>query len=188
MWRPKRIISKGPLLFLIYINDFQRCSSKLDFHLFADDSNLSFASKSLCGIESIINAELIHVKTWLSANKLSLNIAKSNFVIFHPPQKKKTFNIRLSVNDKPLKEEPYIQYLGVMLDSHLNWKAHVSHVMKKTKRNIGLISKLRYFVNTNTLVSLYYALIYPFFIYSLTAWGNTYEKDLYSYYKNVLSA
>ena len=140
---------------MIYINDFQRCSSKLDFHLFADDSNLCYASKSLSGIRSIINAELVHVKTWLSANKLSLNIAKSNFVIFHPPQKKKTFNIRLSVNDKPLKEEPYIQYLGVMLDSHLNWKAHVSHVMKKTKRNIGLISKLRYFVNTNTLVSLY---------------------------------
>ena len=168
----------GPLLFLIYINDFQRCSSKLDFHLFADDSNLFYASKSLSGIESIINAELVHVKTWLTANKLSLNIAKSNFVIFHPPQKKKTFNIRLSVNDKPLKEEPYIQYLGVMLDSHLNWKAHVSHVMKKTKRNIGLISKLRYFVNTNTLVSLYCALIYPFFIYSLTAWGNTYESNV----------
>ena len=65
-----------------------------------------------------------------------------------------------------------------MLDSHLNWKAHVSHVMKKTKRNIGLISKLRYFVNTNTLVSLYYALIYPFFIYSLIAWGNTYESNV----------
>ena len=167
----------GPLLFLIYINDFQRCSSKLDFHLFADDSNLFYASKSLSGIESIINAELVHVKTWLSANKLSLNIAKFSFVIFHPPQKKKTFNIRLSVNDKPLKE-PYIQYLGVMLDSHLNWKAHVSHVMKKTKRNIGLIFKLRYFVNTNTLVSLYYALIYPFFIYSLIAWGNTYESNV----------
>ena len=86
--------------------------------------------------------------TWLSANKLSLNISKSNFVVFQPPQKKKTFNIRLSVNDKPLKEELYIQYLGVMLDSHLNWKAPISHVTKKTKRNIGLISKLRYFVNT----------------------------------------
>ena len=168
----------GPLLFLICIYDFQRCSSKLDFYLFADDSNLFYASKSLSDIESIINAELVRVKTWLSANKLSLNIAKSNFVIFHPTQKKKTFNIRLSVNDKHLKEELYIQYLRVMLDSYLNWKAHVSHVMKKTRKNIGLISKLRYFVNTNTLVSLYYALIYPFFVYSLLAWGNTYESNV----------
>ena len=74
-------------------------------------------------VESIINAELVHVKTWLSANKLSLNISKSNFVVFRPPQKKKTIHIRLSVNDKPLKEEHYIKNLGVMLDSHLNWKA-----------------------------------------------------------------
>ena len=65
-----------------------------------------------------------------------------------------------------------------MLDSHLNWKADVSHVMKKTKRNIGLISKLRYFVNINTLVSLYYALIYPFLVYSLIAWGNIYESNV----------
>ena len=60
----------------------------------------------------------------------------------------------------------------------LFYYSRVSHVMKKTKRNIGPISKLRYFVNTNTLVSLYYALIYPFFIYSLFAWGNTYESNV----------
>ena len=83
----------GPLLFLIYINDFRRCSSKLDFHLFADDSNLFSASKSLSGIKSIINAELVHVITWLSANKLSLIISKSNFAVFHPPQKKKNNSI-----------------------------------------------------------------------------------------------
>ena len=62
-------------------------------------SNLEFAElfSFLSGIESIINAELFHVKTWLSANKLSLNIAKSNFVIFHPPPQKKTFNIMINL-------------------------------------------------------------------------------------------
>ena len=60
----------GPSLFLIYINDFQRCSSKLDFHLFADDSNLFYASKSLSGIESIINAQIRSskmAKNWIVA-------------------------------------------------------------------------------------------------------------------------
>ena len=55
----------GPLLFLLYINDFRLCSTKLDFHLFADDSNLFFAGKSLTQVESVINAELTHVETWL---------------------------------------------------------------------------------------------------------------------------
>ena len=133
-----------------------------------------YAGKSLTQIESVINAELAHVETWLSANKLSLNIIKSNFVIFHPSQKKKNFNICLSIKSKSLKEENYVQYLGVMLDSRLNWKVHVTHIMKKIKRNIGLISKLRYYVNINTLVGLYYALIYPFLTYSLIVWGSTY--------------
>ena len=88
----------GPLLFLLYINDFRLCPTKLDFHLFANDSNLFYAGKSLTQIESVINAKLTHVETWLSANKLSLNITKSNFVIFHPTQKKKNFNICLSIN------------------------------------------------------------------------------------------
>ena len=52
-----------------------------------------YAGKSLTQIESVINAELAHVETWLSANKLSLNIIKSNFVIFHPSQKKKRISI-----------------------------------------------------------------------------------------------
>ena len=113
-----------------------------------------------------------------SANKLSLNITKSNFIIFYPSQKKKNFNICLSVNSKSLKEEKYIQYHGVMLDSHLNWKVHVTHIMKKIKRNIGLMYKLSYYVNINTLVGLYYALIYPFLTCSLIAWGSTYESNI----------
>ena len=78
----------GPLLFLLYINDFCNCSSQLDFHLFADDSNLLCTDKSLHNLESEMNYQLQFVDEWLCANKLSLNVNKSNFVIFHPPQKK----------------------------------------------------------------------------------------------------
>ena len=62
--------------------------------------------------------------------------------------------------------------------------------MKKIKRNIGLISKLRYYVNTDTLIGLYYALIYPFLTYSLIVWGNTYDhsniKPLYLLQKRAV--
>ena len=72
----------GPLLFLIYINDFHNCSELLDFHLFADDANLSFKHKDINILESEINSELANVHIWLSANQLSLNIEKSNFSFF----------------------------------------------------------------------------------------------------------
>ena len=62
----------GPILFLLYINDFHHCSKVFDFHLFADDTNLFCKHKNLT-----FNNELSHVNSWLCANKLSLNIEKN---------------------------------------------------------------------------------------------------------------
>ena len=95
----------GPLLFLIYVNDFSNCSEILDFHLFADEH------KNLKVLESKVNNELVYVHTWLSANKLSLNINKSNFVILYPPQRKLPFHVALSLNGINLNQEYSIKYL-----------------------------------------------------------------------------
>lgn len=120
----------GPLLFLLYINDFH-CSSELfDFYLFPDDANLFYESKSLQILQKRINSELINVHTWLSANKLSLNIEKSNFIIFHPPQKiLQDISFNVSLKNKQLKREYCIKYLGILIDSHLSWKPQVDFVV-----------------------------------------------------------
>ena len=162
----------GPILFLLYINDFDNCSEILDFHLFADDSNIFHTDKRLSGLESCINSQLTSVNTWLCANKLSLNINKSNFIIFHPIQKQIDDSFQLTLNGQLLKREYKTKYLGIVIDCHLNWKDHVSHISKKIKRNIRAISKIRHFVNLDILKSLYYALVYPYLTYCLIAWGN----------------
>ena len=74
--------------------------------------------------------------------------------------------------------ENSITYLGIIIDSHLTWKSWVSYISKKIKRNIGILSKIRHYVNLKTLTKLYYSLIYPFLIYGITMWGNTYESTL----------
>ena len=168
----------GPLLFLIYINDFHNCSKQLDFHLFADDANLFFRHKKIDILESNLNNELSKVHSWLCANKLSLNIEKSNFVLFHPIQKKLPKSVSLSINNKSLTQEISIRYLGIYIDSNLNWKSHINFIAKKIKRSIGILSKLRYYLNSKTLLDLYYALVYPFLTYCLIAWGNTYQTSL----------
>ena len=109
----------GPLLFLIYINDFHKCSRQLHFHLFADDANINI-------LESNLNNELGKVHSWLSANKLSLNINKSNFVLFHPIQRKIPKSVTLFINNQSLTEEHSIRYLGIYIDSNLNWKSHIN--------------------------------------------------------------
>ena len=93
-----------------------------DFHLFADDSILFLTDLSLDSLETRVKQELKHVHDWLCANKLSLNIDKTNFVIFHPFQKKETAKtILFKVNQTPIKQKDHIKYLGVVIDAHLNF-------------------------------------------------------------------
>ena len=103
----------GPLhvLFLLYINDFSNSAKDNEFHLFADDSNLFSSGKKLQTLELNLSRDLINVNQWLCANKLSLNIDKSNLVIFRPPQKKINYNIKLKIDDKDIKEMKSIKYL-----------------------------------------------------------------------------
>ncbi|EDO28037.1 predicted protein, partial [Nematostella vectensis] len=70
------------------------------------------------------------------------------------------------------------KYLGIMIDSHLNWKCHITELCKKLKRNLGALSKIRYFVNINILKQLYYSLVFPHITYGILVWGNTYSTTL----------
>ena len=82
----------GPLLFLLYINDIQYCSSKLQFFLFSDDTSALYAHKDFKTLELTVKAELHNFYNWLTPNKLSLNIKKSKYVIFRPYQKKLNYD------------------------------------------------------------------------------------------------
>ena len=112
----------GPLLFVIYINDFINSSSVFDFHLFADDSNLFYSDKDLqhLDLEETVNQELGEINTWLCANKLYLNIDKTHFVIFHPYQKKLNHSMKIEIDGETINEHKSVKYLGILIDCHLN--------------------------------------------------------------------
>ena len=95
----------GPLLFLIYINDLPNISKILNFYLFADDTNIYFDSSSLKDIERTINKELQKLYLWLNVNRLSLNIDKTNFLIFHPYNKNLKQHVTIKINKKLLRKK-----------------------------------------------------------------------------------
>ena len=97
---------------------------------------------------------------------------------FYPIQRKIPKSVTLFINNQSLTEENSIRYLGIYIDSNLNWKSHINYIAKKVKRSIGALSKLRYYLNSKTLLDLYYALVYPFLTYCIIAWGNTYQTYL----------
>ena len=85
----------GPLLFLLYINDIRFSSKVLNFHIFVDDTSIFFADNNINNLENTINKELENVSDWLMANKLTLNLSKSNFLLIRPSQKKLARKIEL---------------------------------------------------------------------------------------------
>ena len=124
-----------------------------------------------------VNLELTKLSEWLKANRLSLNISKTNFIIFSSVNKR-ILPITLLIDKKAITQEKYVKYLGVLIDSKLTFKFHVKTICKKVSRTIGVMYKLRQFVNQDILINVYYALIYPFFQYAIQVWGNTFNNIL----------
>ena len=69
----------GPLLFLVYVNDLSKASHLLDPIMFADNTNLSFNHKDIKHLFTVVNNELVNIKDWFTANKLSLNVEKTKY-------------------------------------------------------------------------------------------------------------
>ena len=168
----------GPLLFLIYINDLPNVSEKLFIYLFADDTNLYYESEDLQVLESVLNRELKQLSQWLKVNRLALNITKSNFVIFHSHKRIVHHNVTLLLDKKSILEKGHIKYLGVFIDQHLNWKAHISNISKKISRNIGILYRLRRFVDLSMMKNLYYSIIYSHLVYGIEVWGSACQTAL----------
>lgn len=143
-----------------------------------NDAKLLCKTNNLLSLQTNLNNKRAKVYEWLCVNKLSLNIDKSNFVIFHSKQRRTDTNVQIIINEQQLKQEDSIKYLGIMLDSALNWKGHSSFIVKKIKRSIGILSKLRHYINLNTIKTFNYALIYPFLTCGILAGGNAYPTIL----------
>ena len=166
----------GPLLFIIYINDFCRSSDVLSFILFADDSNLFFSHKNPYTLVNVINTELEKVTQWIRANKLSLNIQKTKYMLFSNTIDALPMNIVF--DDTPLENVTFIKFLGITVDNKLSWKYHIDTICKIISRNIGIINKLKFHFSPSSLLMLYSSLILPYLNYGIMAWGNTHQTLL----------
>ena len=168
----------GPLLFLIYINDLSSVSKKLKLCLFADDTNIYCKSDNLFTLVKNVNIELKSVKKWLDVNKLSLNIDKTNFIIFHSSITTVPADTVIKIGKKHIKRAKFVKFLGLLLDEHLSRKYHLNELSKKLARYCGLFFKIRNFMSHEILICLYNALFLSFLQYGIIVWGQTYKTHI----------
>ena len=130
----------GQLLFLIYINDLPMVSSLFMPILFVDDTNLFCTNDKFDILVSEIDVKLINIHKWVKINKLSLNIEKTNFMLFTPNGFSRNMNC-INIDGHRIEEVRQTKFLGVILDNKLNWHAHCEYICGKMSKGIGLSSR-----------------------------------------------
>ena len=169
----------GPLLFILYINDLPNVSPDLFFILFADDTNVFNSHKSIEALVNHTNTELQKIAIWFQANKLTLNIDKTNFIIFRSHQKALPLpDPNLIIMGTSITQVTSTKFLGVFVDQHLSWKQHISSISCKVSKNLGILSRTARILPSHIRLSLYFTLIYPYLTYCNLVWASAYKTNL----------
>ena len=163
----------GPLLFLLYINDIVNASPILSYILFADDTTLLYADRNLDNVFSVLNNELPKLISWIRVNKLSLNVDKSNYILFHCNNKPIDLNYIILLNNVELEQKSCIKFLGIFIDEYLNWNQQYEHVKSQLSRVIGIMYKIKDMLPLYALCLLYKSFILSYLSYGNIAWGSS---------------
>ena len=163
----------GPLLFLLYINDFPNISNNIKFLLYADDTAIFFESDNVEALQLQIEQESIQICNWLQMNKLTLNTKKTVYQLYK--NSNTLSNLNITLNNVNIREVTSVLYLGVHIDSGLKWSAHIDHLTFIISRNIGVINRVKYFLNKQSLILLYNSLVLPYINYCCLVWGFTFQ-------------
>ena len=110
----RRVSILGPLLFLIYINDLPNSLRDAVPRMFADDTNLTLSAKTLTELKLALTPELNNLSRWLKANKLSLNVAKTELMIIGSRQRlsAQCDDVEIRIDDQIIKRVVHTKSLG----------------------------------------------------------------------------
>lgn len=162
----------GPLLFLIYLNELPNQIEE-PCVMFADDATILFSSDNRDeDINSNIKRSLRIILDWLDTLNLKVNLSKTKLIQF---RHYKTPPIPLDISDAgtPIEEITGAGFLGVKIDTHLNWKTHIEHINSKISSGCYALSILSETCSETVVVNAYYGSVYPLLTYGVIYWGNS---------------
>ena len=170
----------GPILFLIFINDLPNISDLFYTILFADDATLSLVGPDQRELIFTANAELEKFYYWCLANRLSINILKTFYIMFgnrhlnNPPP----LLIKSNFSYETIKRTNETKFLGVFYDQNLNFKCHINYLTQRLARTCGLLYRVKELMPTFVLKNMYHAHVGSVINYCNIIWANICPTNL----------
>jgi len=158
----------GPLLFILYINDMSRSSNIFNFVHFADDTTVFLKRDVVEELEQSVNVELVNLDTWLKANRLSLNVSKTFYMLITD---RSIDDVRICIDGRGIERVNSAKFLGITIDERLSFRYHVQDVYSHLARSVGLLRRLSSVVPCRVKLAIYNALIFSKASYGIAAWG-----------------
>lgn len=178
----------GPILFILYINSMLMMDVGCEIVSFADDTVLIVKGETWEQAITTANVMINKVKKWVSQNHLSLNVDKTVYMTFGSYRNSLPLNTNITthtLNCDPrtcdcsqIKRVSHTKYLGVIVDSNLNWTEHVNKVVQKSRFMIYLVYKLKPILTSKQLLTIYYGLFWSIVTYGIVVWGGTHDVSI----------
>jgi hypothetical protein len=153
---------------LLWHNLFQYFSIWFGRGDIADDTNLFIKGHNINSLTLLLNLELDKISDWFNANLLSLNIKKTNYILFG---NKKMSDIAISINRENITRVYETKFLGIIIQANLKWNIHIGMIKNKIAKSIGVINKAKYLLTSLHLKLLYQTLIEPYLNYCCMIWA-----------------
>ena len=170
----------GPVLFLLFINDLPMSVRKCN--LYADDTEIEVTGNDINTVKLSLQSEIDKVNIWFKPNRLVVNASKCCSMLIGSRQKLGSTSTQTSLglflDNTEIENRSSYKYLGLHLDSNLKFDEMIDDICKKLRCRTALIQRVKHFLQSNHLCTLYYAFIQPFIDYCLLLWGHASNSNI----------
>ena len=164
----------GPLLFILYVNDFEQCLYKCTSNMYADDTSVTCSAEDIDELCNDLRTEVDNIAEWLRQNKLSFDTDKTEYMVVGHKRQTNRINgpLEVNINGGPIKRVKKVKYLGVTVDENLSWNEQYKSLKGKIKNALSSLRKSKNKLPQSKLSQVYKALLEIHLRYSDELWGS----------------
>ena len=156
----------GPLFYIIYANDITKVVKNCNIALYADDTVLYLANTDFARTVCKVQTDMDALSLWCTENGIQMNVDKTKIMVFGNSKKiDKLPHFEIMVNNVPLQRALHYKYLGMTLDSQLNYNLHVQKIISNVTVKLKQFRRMRYFLDDKSALLIYKNMILPMIEY-----------------------